>query len=207
MFIKSLFSLGIVAVACFTVFKMRGNPSKRPTDDEDENTRYLYNSVLLGGILLWPLIFDLCVGLKNLIHQPRILFGFFWMPLIVTLDMVFVEINNSKGDFMHHELSRDTSTIISAAFAMGSLFYASQKNYSSTHIIMYALLLCIAFIVPTISVPTNTKQAALVRSIQKVALNYAIGFVICGISVDLLKNVFPDKLNAVQPKTVRTVEE
>ena len=183
----------LVGVGCFTYVKMYGDRDRRPTDDDEENMCYLYSGVLLGGMLLWPVLFDLCIGLRDLVKRPRMMFGFFWVPLIMALDMGFVVRGSTQGElpFQHHELSQDTSTIISAAFAMGSLFYASARNYSATHILMYALLLCIAFIVPTVTVPRGTKQAVLVRSVQKVALNYAIGLVICGISVDLFHGVFP----------------
>ncbi len=167
----------LVGVGCFTYVKMYGDRDRRPTDDDEENMCYLYSGVLLGGMLLWPVLFDLCIGLRDLVKRPRMMFGFFWVPLIMALDMGFVVRGSTQGElpFQHHELSQDTSTI----------------NYSATHILMYALLLCIAFIVPTVTVPRGTKQAVLVRSVQKVALNYAIGLVICGISVDLFHGVFP----------------
>ena len=190
--IKCFLSLAAVAVAAITVVRMNGNKSKQPTEVTKEKNKYMYNSILLVGILFWPILFDASIGLQHLITKPRLMFGFFWVPLIMCVNMAFVQYD-ADASFQHSELHRDTSSIISAAFAMGSLFYAGSKNYSSTHLLLYAMLLCIAFIVPTITVPSNTQQATLVRSVQKVTLNYAVGFVICAISVDLLKNVFAEQ--------------
>ena len=57
---------------------------------------------------------------------------------------------------------------------------------------MYGLLLVIAFVVPTISVDPNSRTAILIRSAQKVLLSYSLGFVVTGISMDLVKRIFDD---------------
>ena len=60
---------------------------------------------------------------------------------------------------------------------------------------MYALLFCVAFVVPTLQLPADTKESIMWRAIQKVFLNYAIGFTIAGISSDIMIDMFAVKEN------------
>ena len=98
--------------------------------------------------------------------------------------------------------------IISAAFAMGSLLLGSRRNTPVNYMIMYALLFCVAFLVPTLQIPPESKESIMWRSVQKVVLNYAIGFTIAGISTDILGNVFtvPDAGIVVVNDTTTTAD-
>lgn len=167
-------------------------------DREEEETRLVFNAVLTVGVLWWPIVWDATIGLHRLIEEPRLLLGFIWVPVLTMLELQYVsqfsaatgKAGRASALFQHSDLNSDTSAIISAAFAMGSLLYSSSKNYTATHIIMYALVFCLAFVVPTLQVPPETKAAVMWRSVQKLILNYAIGFIISGICTDLLKGVF-----------------
>jgi hypothetical protein len=99
--------------------------------------------------------------------------------------------------------------IISAAFAMGSLLLGSRRNTPVNYMIMYALLFCVAFLVPTLQIPPETKESIMWRSVQKVVLNYAIGFTIAGISTDIWGNVFtaPDAGIVVVKDTTTTTSK
>jgi hypothetical protein len=134
----------------------------------DEVMRYYVNAVLALGLLLWPLIWELA-------------------------DMQYVR-NRSQDALFFESLHRigylqsDANTIITAAFAMGTLITSMHKQHKGegVRVVMYALLLCVAFVIPTSDVPVTSRAALIIRSGQKVCLNYAIGFVIAGIMLDLL---------------------
>ena len=85
-------------------------------------------------------------------------------------------------------LKTDANTIISAAFAIGTLMASLKKHDKAqgANLVMYALLLCVAFVMPTSDVPATSRISILIRSSQKVCLNYAIGFILAGISLDLV---------------------
>lgn len=160
--------------------------------------RLIYNSVLTVGTLAWPIVFDATIGLNRLMADPRLLLGFFWpMALNITeLNYVnqFSSATGPKGRasamFLQQDLNSDTASIMSAAFAMGSLMMNRNNTYNTSHIIMYAMVFCLAFVVPTLQVPPETKEAVMFRSAQKIITTYAIGFIVCGISSDLFASFF-----------------
>ncbi len=190
--------VGALAIILHTQFILK---DERNTDDkQEEEIRFIANAMLTVGTLIWPIIWDTTIGLNSLMEKPRLLPAFFWVPFFHLCQMQFVSQVSGEGDessralsiFQQKGLNEDASQLISAAFAMGSLFLASTKNdanrqnYAAAHIIMYGLVMCLAFVVPTLHVPPETRTAVVWRSGQFVMLNYAIAFVIAGISANLL---------------------
>ena len=161
----------------------------------DEVMRYYVNAVLALGLLLWPLIWDAAVGggLARLATQPKLFLALLWPLVMVLVDLQYVR-NRSQDALFFESLHRvgylqsDANTIITAAFAIGTLITSvhKQNKGEGVRVVMYALLLCVAFVIPTSDVPVTSRAALIVRSGQKVCLNYAIGFVIAGIMLDLL---------------------
>ena len=172
----------------------------------DEIMRLYVNAVLMAGLLLWPLVWDVAVaspggggGLRRLCAQPKMLLGLVWPIVMILVDMQYVRKRTQDASFFEslHRigyLQTDANTIITAAFAMGTLITSMQSKRaaaargqgSGVQIVMYALLLCVAFVIPTSDVPVTSRAALIIRSAQKVCLNYAIGFVIAGIMADLI---------------------
>ena len=161
----------------------------------DEVMRYYVNAVLALGLLLWPLIWDAALGsgLARLARQPKLFLALLWPLVMVLVDLQYVR-NRSQDALFFESLHRigylqsDANTIITAAFAMGTLITSMHKQSrgEGVRVVMYALLLCVAFVIPTSDVPVTSRAALIIRSGQKVCLNYAIGFVIAGIMLDLL---------------------
>ena len=169
----------------------------------DEVMRAYVNAVLILGILIWPLVWDVAVatsshvgGLSRLQRNPKMVLGLVWPLVMIVVDMQYVRQRTQDASFFEslHRigyLQTDANTIITAAFAMGTLITSMRQKQSSSsgsgvQIVMYALLLCVAFVIPTSDVPVTSRAALIIRSAQKVCLNYAIGFVIAGIMADLI---------------------
>ena len=198
---RGLVDILLLGVAMLTTIHSQYvmNDDSKTYDREDEEIRLTFNAMITVGTLLWPIVWDATIGLNELIENPRLLPAFFWVPLVNLCQMQFVtEVSTESGGtamamFQQRSLADDTNQLISTAFAMGSLFFSSTKNYTGTHIIMYGLLITLAFVVPTLHVPPDTRSAVLWRSAQFIILNYAIGFVIAGISTDLIHTLFPLK--------------
>ncbi len=165
----------------------------------DEVMRYYVNAVLAMGLLLWPLVWDVAVaaggvsGLQRLARRPKLFLALLWPLVMVLVDLQYVRNRSQDAQFLEslHRigyLQSDANTIITAAFAMGTLITSMHKTSKGegVRVVMYALLLCVAFVIPTSDVPVTSRAALIIRSGQKVCLNYAIGFVIAGIMLDLL---------------------
>ena len=187
---------GVLIICLWTVWMLKD--PKGSQEKQDEHMRLIYNAVLSSSVLLWPIVFDVTIGLPQLFANPRLIIGFFWPTLISMTELNYVshfstatgKTGKATSLFQQSDLNADTGAIISAAFAMGSLLLGSRKNTAVNYIIMYGLLFCVAFVVPTLQLPPETKEAVMWRSIQKVFLNYAIGFTIAGISADIMSDVF-----------------
>lgn len=189
---------GLLLAVCFVTAWMLKDP-KGSKERQDEQMRLVYNAVLTSSVLVWPMVFDATIGLDKLLKNPKLVVGFFWPIIISMTELNYVsKFSTSTGKdgkssswFQQADLNADTGAIISAAFAMGSLLIGSRKTTGVNYILMYALLFCVAFLVPTLQVPPDTKEGVMWRSVQKVILNYAIGFTISGISVDIFPGLIP----------------
>ena len=188
----------IMGVILQTVWQLK-KPSGA-SDRQEEDMRYIFNAITAIGILAWPIVFDMTVGLNKLMMEPRLLVGFAW-PIGVSLtELQYVcQLSAATGQkgraialFQHSNLNTDIGSIIAIAIAMGRLLLGKSKNFPLvSQMVMYAMVFCIAFVVPTLQVPPETKEAVMWRSMQKVMLTYAIGFTVSGISADLLRDVVP----------------
>ena len=192
----TLFALAI-AVAGYTTF-FSGTDWKTQ-DGEREMELMVYNSVLTVGAIMWGPTFDAFIGYSNVIKQPNLMFAFFWVVAVLALELYFLplrtfastgvdDVNPTGGAFGINQLNSDTGLLVSVAFAMGSLLFGSKKaNVLSTRFIMYGLLLCIAFIVPSMPNLSSSVSSTGARSFQHVIMNYAAGFILAGISMPLVK--------------------
>ena len=189
-----LIALGVILYVNVTI------KAAKKTLRDDEEIRLTQNGMLAVGFVLWPIIWNQAIGYEKLVEHPRMIVGFLW-PLILTLfEIQYVEdFNTGTSDdkkttamFNQRNLAADTQAIISVAFAMGSLYFSTSKNANTTHLIMLALVICLAIILPNLEVPPESKENIFWHSGQRIALNYAIGWSISGISLDLLKNLFQE---------------
>ena len=136
------------------------------TGDEDpaikqEKMRIIASGVSSIGILLWPVLWDTLAGYSLLVHHPLTMFGFVWPMVVSTIDLTyaFAAKNAVAAErvFGIGQLSSDANTLVGVAFAVGSLL-ASQSNAvadATVPLLMYALVLLIAFIIPTPSLDPN----------------------------------------------------
>lgn len=149
------------------------------------------NAVTTSAALFWPVLFDVTVGYPQLAEHPKLLMGFMWPPVISCFDLAStmeqLPVSEEESRRTNRELNADAQAVISAAFAMGALM-AGIRSMRGTNIIMYALILSLALVIPNISTSKRAVHRMLVHTLQKQALNYAIGFIVSGIASDLLKD-------------------
>ncbi len=164
-----------------------GSPMSRTN-----NLRVIDNMIDYVGLLLWPVIWDLTIGFGIMEHFPFTFLGFIWPMALIFIDLYFAQEKvdpNEKGSYTSvGNIQVDATAVITIAFAMGALLL-SQTDRSvssiSSPMIMFALLFTIAFVIPSNDIHMNETTKLLMFSVQRIFLNYAIGFVISGISVNL----------------------
>lgn len=92
------------------------------------------------------------------------------------------------GNDSHRNIQMDATAVITIAFAMGALLLSnSDPNIAaiSSPMIMFALLFTIAFVIPSTDMRMEASSKKSFDAIQRIFLQYAIGFVIAGIAINL----------------------
>ena len=84
-------------------------------------------------------------------------------------------------------LTMDANALCSITFAVASLI-GVQKHKCCNRMFLYAVLGCIAFILPAPHVTTNGYETATMDAVQKAFLSYAIAFLLGGVLVVVSKN-------------------
>jgi hypothetical protein len=165
-------------------------------DDADpevkrEKMRIISSSVTAVGAFLWPVLWDILAGMSVVSHHPLTMFGFLWPMVVGLLDLTYVRSAKNAVQaekvFGIGELSTDANTLVGVAFAVGSLLSSQSTAVADATVplLMYALLLLIAFIVPTPSLDPNDYSGFLAGTVQRMFFNYAMGFVVAGISLNI----------------------
>jgi hypothetical protein len=163
--------------------------------DDDTVVHY---SVLLAGMFLWPVIWDLALGYEILSKNKALWFAFLW-PMVLCLFQMYDYSWDTQEDVETVENQRqttilgvkaDSGTIISIAFAMGTIFLVmsrvgdEQALAQAAKLAMIALLICIALIVPTAQyMDNNQKYTVFVRKAQRVFVNYSTGFIMAALLI------------------------
>ena len=143
-------------------------------------TRLLVTIVWMIAIALWPLVWRNVVG--NSSKHPCVIIGLAWPICILLFDVLATRKhayeNNlqSKRQFM----TMDASTICSLTFAI-SAYIGAQSHKCCNKIFLWAILGCVAFIMPSPHTHTNTMETIAFEAIQKAVLAYATGMLLTGV--------------------------
>lgn len=161
----------------------------------EEKYKIIINTVGAISIMLWPVIWNATIGFNTMTYHPITIFAFFWPMVMNLLDIIFVtkspNFENSRKVLTHKTVQDDSAALISIAFAIGTLLATqglSRMSKATAPILMYALLLLIAFIIPTPSLDEDSYTGFAINSIQRSFFDYAIGFIIAGVSLNIFGN-------------------
>jgi hypothetical protein len=187
----TLAGVGLI-IGIYSVRELSNISGDEDPEIKREKMRILGASVSTIGILLWPVAWDLLVGYTLISYQPLILFGFAWPMVMSLLDLVYSSnaktASQAKQVFGIGEITSDANTLVGIAFAVGSLLGSQGNKQLSTAtipLLLIALFLLIAFIVPTPSLDPNDYSGYTVGAIQRTFFNYAMGMVVTGITINL----------------------
>ena len=166
--------------------------------------RVVLNGVYAAGIVLWPLLFHALVDLNSIgntthgITNFLMTIGFMWPVVLIAVDMLCVckrkKANAQESLSREGEIRGNANVLIGAAWALGALLSVvkgSEGDYPQSRegarIILIALLLCLAFVIPTSDHPTRSYDTSMIRAGQKTILNFSIGLFVTGIAVSWAK--------------------
>lgn len=176
-----------------------------PSETQDEQMRAKMMTIFMGGSVLWPFLWYLSIGNVVLYGNDKspsllLLAGAIWPQVMLAMDMRAMRDRelDAKSNNLVASLQDDANALIGIAFAFAMMMVATYANqqkqmYSGMLMVLFALILCIAFVVPQPISRKNSNDAFVAAGMQRVVFVYAVGFLITAlcevISVSHILNV------------------
>lgn len=145
-------------------------------------TRLIVTTIWLIAITAWPAVWKAIVDEDNI--TPYAFVGLLWPILILSFDILamrqhtYDEQLQSKRQYM----TMDANAICSLTFAI-SAFIGAQRHSCCNRIFLWAILGCVAFIMPAPHVNINAMETIAFEAIQKAVLAYATGLLLTGVMI------------------------
>ena len=137
-------------------------------------------TIWMIAIVLWPVCWALILREER--NETASLPGLMWPIFILTLDIVAMRQNTYESHVQSKRslLSMDANAICSLTFAIASIIGA-QKHKCCNRIFLFAVLGCIAFVMPAPHTNMNAIETMTVEAVQKAVLAYATGLLLTGV--------------------------
>ena len=138
------------------------------------------------GMAAWPLIWS--YFLKSRRKDIKTLPGLLWPLVILMIDIramnhtTYESNTQSKRSIM----TMDANAMCSLTFALSGILGAQNDN-CCRDIFMYAIIGCIAFVLPAPHTSNSSTETVMIESVQKTMLAYATGLLLTGIMLMLSK--------------------
>ena len=198
LFLGVMGCIALVLIVCSDQFLPPLSPYCKERQCEDN---MIYQTVLVVGTLLWPLIWFCFVPFEKLTTCPIISLSLVW-PFVIGIFQLydsFHDKSESTLDFQQHRvvliggIHFDANVIISLIFAIIALFWTLSFKYGlvtknvtgpSIKVLILALLVVVALILPTQhNSDNNQKYTSYLRAAQRIFINYCIGFILLALMV------------------------
>ena len=136
-------------------------------------------SIYSMGIVLWPILWSTLLKENSNINVSYV--SLVWPIIILLIELYLTKyhtfeqyINRSKS-----VLSLDANVICSLTFALSGILGA-QKDPTCKNMLIYGVLGCVAFVLPTPETPSETIESIIIQHIQKVILTYSTALLLAG---------------------------
>ena len=161
-----------------------------PEETEEQQGRIKMLVILSAFALAWPLVWWYAVGMR--VHSGRKLelVGLVWPLWMLSRDIqrigdggITAARNNVVGT-----VQEDTNSLIGVCFAFGTLSIGGGMTGSpelTLQLILAALVVCIAFVVPSPIHRTGTTKELVSTITQRCVFQYASGLVISGLVMNI----------------------
>ena len=145
------------------------------------------SAVYALGALAWPFVWSVVCG-----HSVRSLpwfayVGLLWPVVLLTLDVSFVQHSAGHDPLKQaYGMQVDANTLSGLALTLGAVLVRNVSDGFATAagpMTMATVLLALLFIVPTPVLHADSLHAATLRALQKVTLQYCLGFTITAVSI------------------------
>lgn len=179
----TLLSVYIVLLGAVAVLWMRSAAPQTMAHSKVADASVIYAL----GALAWPFFWLVVCG-HSIGSLPWPAYaGLAWPPLLLLSDVAFAQ--HQTGQDPHNQvvgMAVDGNTLSGLALTMGGLFVKYVNDSFATAagpMLMATVLLVLLFIMPHSAAHVRSLHANTMRSVQKVALHYCLGYSITAIAI------------------------
>lgn len=153
-------------------------------------------AILAIGAALWPVLFDVTAGFRNLSKVPALWLAFIWPLVAIGFDLGIGSRHTIYKQVQHpHQRPTqgpgEANAVLGVALAIGSILASTNLNGQSPHvrqlalpILMAGVALTLAFVLPVPTVDPASNIGVTIRITQSgVFFNYAVGLMLGSILV------------------------
>ena len=139
------------------------------------------------GALLWPFAWSTVCGYVVDSMPWFAYIGVLWPPILLLADVAFAQ--HGVGQDPHRQtqgMSYDANTLSGLALTLGAVLVKTVSDGFATAaapMMIATVLLGLLFIMPSMALHAESLHAATVRAVQKVALQYCLGFTLTAVSI------------------------
>ena len=133
------------------------------------------------AIIIWPIVWALV--LQKHVEYPNVWVSLLWPIMVLGFDMymTFKRPYDMDMTSRRNVLSMDANALCSITFAMAGVLSAHGPNSGVSHVFIYAILGCFAFVMPSPHSAVHPLDTMFVESLQKVVLTYSTGLLLAGV--------------------------
>ena len=195
MFSRTVAYLTIGVVVCMLAY----NYAIQKGQTTRIKTRMLVTTIWIIAITAWPAVWRLIVDAESTV-TPYALVGIVWPILILSFDL-FAMRQHTYDDQLQSKrqyMTMDANAICSLTFAI-SAFIGAQRHSCCNRIFLWAILGCVAFIMPAPHVNVNAMETIAFEAVQKAVLAYATGLLLSGVMI-----VSADQVTGASSGTIKS---
>ena len=139
------------------------------------------------GLLGWPLLWARLVG--GAADDPVLVACMLWVVVLGAMDMEAlvrgeVPRTGTAESIYNPSLSGQASGLVGVAFSIGAMLHGvSNPSRPSRPIILVALVICVALVIPQPITALREDRQQLAHAAQKVGFNYSVGLITTGIAI------------------------
>lgn len=136
-------------------------------------------TILSCGIVVWPWIW-MQVLQENSARKETIP-SLLWPIFVLLVEIYLLKYHTFEEQSKSRKglLSMDANALCTLTFALSSIL-GSHRDPCCQNLFIYGVLGCIAFVMPSPNVPSDTLDSIFIESFQKICLTYSTGMLIAG---------------------------
>jgi len=174
-------TLASIAMVVMTSVLLRTGPE----ETDEQKLRAQVMTIMSVGATIWPLLWYFSIGRIVLADGSLLpLAGSVWPSIMLLVDVRGLRKKDiSSSNNLVGSLQDDANSLIGTAFAFGMLmvaYYAKshKEMYSAMLLVLFSLVICIAFVVPQPIESKDSNEAFFWASVQRTVFAYAVGYLL-----------------------------